>query len=136
MYLLDTNLCIEVLQYHPPAIKKKLQAVKQVGISVIVYSELCYGIAMSHAKTQAPRQTQLEQFLALIEVFPWDERAAEHYATIRAYLQKKGAPIGNMDLLIAAHAKSLNATLVTNNKREFARVPDLPIEDWATPKSR
>jgi len=135
MYLLDTNLCIDVLRYHPPEIKKKLEAVKQVGISVIVYSELRYGIAMSHAKTQATRQTQLEQFLALTEIFDWDEKAAEHYATIRAYLQKKGTVIGNMDLLIAAHARSLNATLVTNNKREFARVPDLTIEDWTISKS-
>jgi len=136
MHLLDTNLCIEVLRHHPLAIKKKLQAVKQVGVSVMVYGELRYGIAMSHVKVQATRQTQLEQFLTLVEVYPWDERAAEHYATIRAYLHKKGILIGNMDLLIAAHARSLNATLVTNNRREFARVPDLTIEDWSRPKGR
>ena len=136
MHLLDTNLCIEVLRHHPPAIKKKLQAVKQVGVSVIVYAEFRYGIAMSHANVQATRQTQLEQFLTLVEVYPWDEKAAEHYAMIRAYLQKNGALIGNMDLLIAAHARSLNATLVTNNRREFARVPDLTIADWSRPKGR
>ena len=136
MYLLDTNLCIEVLRHHPTAIKKKLQAAKHVGISVIVYSELCYGIAMSPEHTQANRQSQLDQFLTFLEIYPWDEQAAEHYATIRGYLQKRGTLIGNMDLLIAAHARSMDATLVTNNRREFSRVPNLTLEDWSSTKKR
>ena len=74
---------------------------------------------------------QLQQFLSLIKIYTWDESAAEHYALIRAHLQKKGTIIGNMDLLIAAHARSIGAILVTNNRREFARVPNLHIEDWS-----
>jgi len=131
MHFLDTNLCIELLRYHPPLIQKKLQETSEIGISTVVYGELCFGIALSSAKTQGNRREQLQQFISLVSIYSWDEAAAEHYAIIRAYLQKKGSLIGNMDLLIAAHARSIRATLVTNNRREFARVPDLHIEDWS-----
>jgi tRNA(fMet)-specific endonuclease VapC len=131
MHFLDTNLCIEVLRHHPPIIQKKLRETKEIGISTIVYGELCFGIALSPTKTRENRREQLHQFVSLVSIYPWDEAAAEQYAIIRAYLQKKGTVIGNMDLLIAAHAKSLGATLVTNNRREFARVPDLHIQDWS-----
>jgi len=69
--------------------------------------------------------------MSLISIYPWDESAAEHYALIRAHLQKNGTIIGNMDILIAGHAQSIRAIFVTNNRREFARVPDLHIEDWS-----
>lgn len=131
MHFLDTNLCIEVLRHHPPNIQKKLEETKEIGISTVVYGELCFGIALSPTKTQENRREQLQQFISLVSIYPWDEAAAEQYAIVRAYLQKKGTHIGNMDLLIAAHARSIRATLVTNNRREFARVPDLHIEDWS-----
>ena len=131
MHWLDTNICIEVLRHHPPAIQKKLLAIQEIGISTVVYGELCYGIVLSPANVQDSRREQLQQFLSLIKMYPWDESAAEHYALIRAHLRKKGTIIGNMDLLIAAHARSIGAILVTNNRREFARVPDLHIEDWS-----
>ena len=131
MHWLDTNICIEVLRHHPPAIQKKLLTIQEIGISTVVYGELCYGIALSHANVQDSRREQLQQFLSLIKIYTWDESAAEHYALIRAHLQKKGTIIGNMDLLIAAHARSIGAILVTNNRREFARVPNLHIEDWS-----
>jgi len=131
MRFLDTNICIEVLRHHPPTIQKKLQDTKEIGISTIVYGELCFGIERSLSRTKENRREQLQQFMSLVSIYPWDEAAAEHYAILRAYLQKKGTLIGNMDLLIAAHARSIRATLVTNNRREFARVPDLHIEDWS-----
>ena len=131
MHFLDTNICIEVLRHHPPTIQKKLQDTKEIGISTIVYGELCFAIELSLSRTKENRREQLQQFMSLVSIYPWDEAAAEHYAIMRAYLQKKGTLIGNMDLLIAAHAQSIGATLVTNNRREFARVPDLHIEDWS-----
>ncbi len=131
MHFLDTNFCIDVLRHHSPASQKKLQQTQEIGISTVVYGELCFGIALSPTKTQDNRREQLQQFMSLVSIYPWDESAAEHYALIRAHLQKKGTIIGNMDLLIAAHARSIGAIFVTKNRREFARVPDLHIEDWS-----
>ncbi len=131
MHWLDTNICIEVLRHHSPTLLRKLQATTEIGLSTIVYGELCFGIALSPPKTQENRREQLQQFISLLSIYAWDEAAAEHYAIVRAYLQKKGTLIGNMDLLIAAHARSIGAILVTNNRGEFARVPDLHIEDWS-----
>jgi len=102
--------------------------IADVGISSITLSELEYGVA----KSQKPQQNKLAlaEFLAPIEILPYDDMAAEQYGEIRALLEKKGTPIGSLDMLIAAHALSLNSILVTNNESEFRRVPGLIVENW------
>ncbi|NOQ36770.1 MAG: PIN domain-containing protein [Methylococcaceae bacterium] len=131
MYILDTNICSYILKKHSPLILEKFQQVDDIHISSIVYAELCYGIALSPEHLKAPRRKQLQQFMDLLTLHSWDAKAAESYAVIRADLKIKGTPIGNMDTLIAAHAVSLKAILVTNNVREFERVVGLQFESWA-----
>lgn len=109
---------------------EKIKQVEELHISPVVYSELCYGIALSPEHLKVPRRKQLQKFVDLLTVHSWDTKAAEFYAVIRADLKTKGTPIGNMDMLIAAHALSRNAVLVTNNVREFERVPELKFENW------
>ncbi|MGZ8190222.1 MAG: type II toxin-antitoxin system tRNA(fMet)-specific endonuclease VapC [Methylococcaceae bacterium] len=128
--MLDTNICVYVLKNHPLYLLEKFKQIEEVHISAIVYSELCSGVTMSPEHLQSARQTQLQEFIALTTLHSWDEKAAVFYAKIRADLKAKGTPIGNMDMLIAAHALSLDAILVTNNVREFERVANLKIENW------
>ncbi|MDD1642597.1 MAG: type II toxin-antitoxin system VapC family toxin [Methylococcaceae bacterium] len=109
---------------------EKFNHIQEIHISAIVYAELCSGVTLSPEHLQTARQIQLQAFIALTTLHSWDEKAAVIYAKNRADLKAKGTPIGNMDMLIAAHALSLNATLVTNNLREFERVPDLKLENW------
>ena len=130
MVMLDTNICVYILKKHPPYLLEKFNHIQEIHISAIVYAELCSGVTLSPEHLQTARQIQLQEFIALTTLHSWDEKAAVVYADIRADLKAKGTPIGNMDLLIAAHALSLNATLVTNNIREFERVPDLKLENW------
>ncbi len=131
MVMLDTNICIYILKNSPPSVKARLKAESRISISAVVYAELCFGIEQSESHLQAKRKEQLAQFVSLLQVVPWDEVAAGHYGNIRAVLQRQGLPIGNMDMLIAAHARSLNETLVSNNLREFERVAGLRLENWA-----
>ncbi len=130
MIMLDTNICIYVLKERPASVLKAFEAVESLHISSIVYAELCSGIEQSPAKSQTERKKQLIQFLSLLTTHDWGELAAEEYARLYVQLKQKGRMIGNMDLLIAAHAKSLEATLVTNNTKEFERVEGLKIENW------
>ena len=130
MIMLDTNICIYILKKHPVYIEEKFKTIETVHISSIVYAELQYGIEYGSKRLRAAREKQLNQFLALLTIHDWDKRAAEQYGKINAFLRKKGMMIGNMDMLIAAHALSLKATLVTNNGREFQRIPDLMVENW------
>jgi tRNA(fMet)-specific endonuclease VapC len=131
MVMLDTNICIYILKNSLPGVKARLKAESHLSISAVVYAELCVGIEQSEAPLQAKRKEQLGQFVSLLEVAPWDEEAASHYGNIRAALQRQGLLIGNnMDMLIAAHARSLNETLVSNNVREFERVAGLRLENW------
>ena len=130
MYMLDTNICIYVLKNHSDTLRDKFKATKDLSISSIVYAELCYGIENSKSPKKEQRWQQLDLFTQQLQIESWDVGAAKHYGSIRATLKKQGIPIGNNDLLIAAHARSLNTVLVTNNVREFERVPDLSIENW------
>ncbi|MCP4420563.1 MAG: type II toxin-antitoxin system VapC family toxin [Chloroflexi bacterium] len=130
MIMLDTNICIHILKERPEHIRQKFNKIDSVHISSIVYSKLSYGIENSPERLQAARRKQLNAFLALVTIHSWDERAAEHYGRIRAHLKKNGTMIGNMDLLIAAHALSLDAALITNNTHEFERIPNLNLEIW------
>jgi tRNA(fMet)-specific endonuclease VapC len=129
-HLLDTNICVAVIRQRSPRILAKLQrmAPGSVGISIITVSELQCGAA----KSLNPQRNHaaLEQFLLPLEILDYNSAAASHYGEVRARLEKAGTPIGPLDTLIAAHAKSLNVTLVTNNLAEFRRVAGLKVEDW------
>ena len=130
-YLLDTNICIYLIRKKPPQVLRKFNtySVGEVAISSITVAELQFGVQ----KSQYPSQNQraLEQFLVPLTIVDFDYKAAIAYGRIRATLEGQGTPIGPLDTLIAAHALSLNVTLVTNNIREFSRVPDLKLANWA-----
>ena len=130
MFMLDTNICIYILKKHPDSVLKKFQIFDDIHISAIVYSELQYGIELSPKKTQQLRFNQLVDFLSFLTIDSWDQNAADCYAKIRSRLKSKGYIIGNMDMLIAAHALSTNSVLITNSTREFERIPDLKLENW------
>lgn len=112
--------------------RHKFKGIKNLCISSVTYGELCYGIENGDATARAARWEQLDLFAQWLLIEPWDEVAARHYGFMRALLKKQGTPIGNNDLLIAAHARSINAVLVTNNLSEFGRVPDLSLENWVS----
>ena len=130
MYMLDTNICIYVLKNHSDELRHKFKAIKDICISSITYGELCFGIENGSNTLKEERWRQLEKFTQRLLIDPLDENAGRHYGSIRAKLKKEGAIIGNNDLLIAAHARSISAILVTNNVREFNRVPNLQVENW------
>ena len=130
MYMLDTNMCIFVLKNHSNDLRHKFKAIKSICISSVTYGELCFGIEKVDSAARNKRWEQLDLFTQKLHINSWDEEAAKHYGFVRAYLQRQGTLIGNNDMLIAAHARSLNAVMVTNNTKEFERVPDLTIEDW------
>ena len=130
MYMLDTNICIYVLKNHSDELRHKFKAIKDICISSITYGELCFGIENGNSNLKEERWRQLDIFTQRLLIDPLDENAGKHYGSIRAQLKKDGTPIGNNDLLIAAHARSINAVLVTNNIREFERVPNLVVENW------
>jgi tRNA(fMet)-specific endonuclease VapC len=128
--LLDTDICIYIIRQRPPAVLKRFldYQVGDIGISSITLSELRYGVAKSGHREKNAKA--LAEFVIPLEVVPFDEEAAYCYGDIRAALEKSGTPIGSMDMLIAAHAVSLELPLVTHNTREFSRIPSLKIIDW------
>ncbi len=131
-YLLDTDTCIYIIKRRPESVIKRFEHevdIRNVGVSSITAAELHFGAEKSGFGERSLRALSL--FLSSLTIHPFAETAAPAYAQLRAKLERQGAPIGPLDTLIAAHALSLNATLVTNNTREFARVPDLPLENWA-----
>lgn len=129
-YLLDTNACIDIIKHSPEHLRAKFQRmnVGDVGISAITHCELQYGVAMS--KHPERNQVALTEFLAPLEVLDFPAEASLVFGDIRAHLTRRGTPIGNYDLLIAAHARYLDLVLVTNSVREFSRVPGLKVENW------
>ena len=129
-YMLDTNICIYLIKKKPDSILSRLKAVISEGVSIstITLAELEHGVALSVYPEK--NADALTQFLSIIDILPFDARAASQYGLIRADLQRKGMLIGQMDMLIAAHAMTNGYTVVTNNVREFARVDGLFIEDW------
>ncbi len=128
--MLDTNICIYIIKQQPEAVLKRFleYQVGDIGISSITLSELRHGVARS--THQDKNSKALDEFITPLEVIPFDEDAAHVYGGIRATLEKAGTPIGAMDMLIAAHAVSLGIPLVTNNTREFVRIPALNVVDW------
>lgn len=128
-YLLDTNICIYVINHRPPAVLARFLAHEMdgLGISAITASELYWGVCKSGS---VRNQTALDRFLSPLAVLDYDQAAARKYGELRAHLDKQGTPIGPLDQQIAAHALALGLTLVTNNVREFERVPGLAVENW------
>jgi tRNA(fMet)-specific endonuclease VapC len=127
--LLDTNICIHVINARPPAVLERFRQHRmgEIGVCSVVAAELAYGVA----KSGSTRNRQaLEMFLAPLVILPFDEAAVWVYGDLRAELERKGTPIGSLDTMIAAHALSQQSRLVTNNTREFARVPGLALENW------
>jgi tRNA(fMet)-specific endonuclease VapC len=129
-FMLDTNLCIALMRGKADAAFHRLRAlaVDEAGVSTITLAELRFGASKS-ART-ARHELLIVAFCAPLAITDFDARAAEAYGAIRATLEAAGTPIGPLDTLIAAHALSLGATLVTANVREFERVPGLVVENW------
>ncbi len=134
MWMLDTNTCSYVLRRHPLAVKARFDQVgpDHLAISTIVLAELLFGAAQHPTKSAGIRQ-DIDDMARRLAVIPWSAQAADEYSRLRTFLQRQGTPIGSMDLLIAAHALAENAVLVTNNRREFGRVPGLRLENWLEP---
>ncbi len=130
VYMLDTNVCIYIRRERPPEVLRRFKSLSpgSTGLSIITYGELCFGARKSLDPERA--STVLGELVALIPVLPLNNAAGEAYGTIRYDLSRRGEMIGNNDLWIAAHALSLDMTLVTNNEREFKRVRGLKIENW------
>ena len=137
-YMLDTNICIYAMKHKPPeAIKNFLMHdPDDMCISAITYGELMHGVEKSQAVER--NRVAVTLFLSSIDILSFDHYAAEEYGKVRADLERKGTPIGPMDMLIAAHARSEGLILVTNNTRELLRVENMEVEDWTKliPKAR
>ncbi len=129
-YLLDTNICSYIVSRRPPAAYERFSQVsfKEIAISTITLAELLFGVTKSPNRER--NDVAYRSFLTPLTILDFDAEAAAHYGDIRATLERKGTPIGPLDLLIAAHARSRDLTLVTNNEREFARVDGLKLENW------
>ena len=129
-YLIDTNICIYIMNKRPTGIIHKFKRfdVGEICVSTITVSELQYGVSKS--KNRRLNKQRIEEFLSPLEILPYDEIAASIYGDIRIQLEKRGEPIGPLDLLIAAHALSKNLVLISNNEKEFKRVKNLKVENW------
>lgn len=129
MILIDTNICIHIINAKPAAVLQRFKGYRmgEIGLCSVVAAELAYGVAKSGSTRN---RHALDLFLAPLTILPFDEAALWTYGDLRADLERKGTPIGSLDTLIAAHALSLQATLVTNNIREFERVPGLLLDNW------
>lgn len=133
-FLLDTNICIYIAKKKPPEVLRRFETLdsRQVGLSVITYGELLFGVERSDAKAKALET--LQKLTSVIRVLDLPTEAASAYAKIRTGLETAGRPIGNNDLWIAAHARAAGLTVVTNNEREFRRIPGLEVENWVDPR--
>ena len=129
-YMLDTNTCIHLMKHRPQALRRRLSALplEDVAISSVVVAELWYGVALSRKKKE--NEVALREFLDYVEVMDWPSQAGPLCGRIRSDLKRRDTPIGAMDLLIAAHTLFLDAVLVTDNTKEFERVPGLNLENW------
>ena len=129
MFMLDTNICIYLINKRDGALRERFEShAGDICISLITYAELCYGVA--HSRRISRNRRELEAFRVDLDILPFDENAGTYYGEVRHALVKRGRPIGANDLLIAAHARSLDATLVTNDENGFGHVPKLRVENW------
>jgi tRNA(fMet)-specific endonuclease VapC len=129
-YMLDTDICIYISKRDYPQVLARFNQLRfgDVGMSVVSYGELRFGAEKSSRPSEALRY--LSKFLEAVPVLELSSASGEHYGRLRLELQRRGRPIGGNDLWIAAHCLDLGLTLVTNNEREFKRIPDLKIENW------
>lgn len=127
--LLDTNICVYIINERPARVLERFKrfAVSDLGVSGITVAELAFGVAKSQS---ARNRSALETFLLPLSVAPFDLAAAFAYGELRAELERRGKAIEPLDIQIAAHALCLGVTLVTNNEREFRKVPGLKVENW------
>lgn len=129
-YMLDTNIVIYTMKNHPPQVRERFTAfTSQLCVSTITVAELYYGAKFSQNPEKSLRT--LEEFLSRLQVVDYDSRAGEHFGDIKANLRKIGRLIGDNDIHIAGHARSLGLVVVTNNVGEFERIEDLKLENWA-----
>ena len=132
MFMLDTNICIFIIKkkYENALVRLKKNRQKGLFISSVTLAELEFGIENAEQEYKTRNRIALMGFLTIMEIKKFDENAAKEYGTLKKDLKDKNCLIGPLDMLIGAHAKSLKMTLVTNNTREFARIPNLKIADW------
>ena len=130
MYLLDTNICIYIINKHPKRVLQNLDKLNpnEIKISTVTVAELEYGASKSARRVQ--NRTALYNFLSPFEIITFDTRDAEIYGIIRTELEKTGEPIGPYDLQLAAQALARDLIFVTNNIGEFKRIPRLKLENW------
>lgn len=130
LFLLDTNICIYIAKRRPPEVLARFESLQpgEAALSVITYGELRFGAEKSMSRTAALER--LERLTEWVPVLSLPQDAAVHYGVIRATLELQGRPIGANDLWIAAHALAAQLTLISNNTREFKRIPGLLLEDW------
>lgn len=132
-YLLDINICVLLIRHKSQRVLQQLtqHPFTAIAVSALTVAELQYGVQKSAQPSQ--NQQALDYFLLPLTILPFDEEAATTYGKIRVYLEVQGRPIGAIDTLLAAQAVRYKLIFVTNNVREFARVPGLSIEDWTKP---
>jgi tRNA(fMet)-specific endonuclease VapC len=134
--MLDTDTCSYIMKRSHPTVLRRLMAVpvSDLCMSVVTKAELLYGVEVSPRRDQDA--SALTAFLPYVETLEFPDAGAAHYAEIRADLKRRGVKIGANDLFIAAHARALGLTLITNNIGEFSRVKDLVVENWTLPRRR
>ena len=132
LYMLDTDTCIFLMRRESQKLEAKVQSVplQQQVMSALTFAELSYGIQASGAAKRKQNQATLDSLALHLAVLDWPQEAAKCYAEIRFDLKKRGAQLGAADLMIAAHARSLGAIVVTNNVKDFGRVKGLQVENW------
>jgi tRNA(fMet)-specific endonuclease VapC len=129
-YLLDTNIVIYAMKNRPQQVKKRFKQHRdQMGISAVTLGELVFGA--EHSQQVERNLADIEALVARLEVLPFDNKAAYHFGQIRAGLYRTGQPIGPYDMMIAGQARASGLKLITNNVKEFTRVPGLLLEDWS-----
>jgi tRNA(fMet)-specific endonuclease VapC len=133
-YLLDTNICIYIARDRPVEVVARFEKLQpgDVAMSIVTYGELCYGARKSRYRSE--NLNVLNELISIIPVIPLNAGVGDHYGEVRALLERSGRLIGNNDLWIASHALSLRVPLVTNNEKEFHRVPGLIVQNWVNPK--
>jgi len=130
MILLDTSMCIYIINQRPSKVLSRFRKYKheEIGISSVSAAELSFGIEQSGS---VKGKEFLEMFLATLKIYPFNEECIWKYGKLRAFLEKKGQPMGTLDTMIAAHALALDMLLVTNHEDEFSVVPGLKTDNWA-----
>jgi tRNA(fMet)-specific endonuclease VapC len=131
MWMLDTDTCSYILRAHPSGARARFNraAPGEIALSTVVLAELFFGADRLPGRSYL--REDIQRFADGVAVLAWDAAAADHYGRIRAHLEQRGKPIGAMDMMIGAHAKSVDAILVTNNLEHFRRVPGLKLENWS-----